>query len=385
MNNSQAAAALGVSTATLRRWMREGLVPEYEGDGWTPAALGKARLIARLRQRGYSITDLKAATEEGRLAFGQVLALFDQDEGANNPASVARELGISRRLLTRLMETLGVPAGALLTDQDVGVLRYFAAAIETGLPVDALVQLARVYVQATSQVADSEVRLVHLYVHEPLMRSAASAEEVADELYSISSDLFPLTGPLLAALHRRMLSQFIELDVVGHMGHVPVAADGDVGRVRVAIAFADLTGYTELTETAGDLHAVDVVDRFLAAVTSSLPEDARVVKTIGDEVMIVGPDAGVLVAWAVEFLRRHRRRPRPKIGIHFGDAQYRDGDYYGHDVNVASRVAAQSGEGQVLVTASVVDAADSALHFERLEAIELKGVAEPVDLYVARS
>ena len=66
----------------------------------------------------------------------------------------------------------------------------------------------------------------------------------------------------------------------------------DLGRLRVAIAFADLAGYTRLTEEEGEEEAVDAVERFIEDVEVTLPDDARVIKTIGDEVMIVGSDAG---------------------------------------------------------------------------------------------
>jgi adenylate cyclase len=55
--------------------------------------------------------------------------------------------------------------------------------------------------------------------------------------------------------------------------------------------------------------------------------------------MIVGSDASALVDWAVGFQVLHTERPRPRIGIHYGSALYRDGDYYGRAVNLASRVA----------------------------------------------
>ena len=64
----------------------------------------------------------------------------------------------------------------------------------------------------------------------------------------------------------------------------------DLGRMRVAIAFADLSGYTRLTEEEGELTAVDAVERFLDAIEATLPDEARVIKTIGDEAMIVGSD-----------------------------------------------------------------------------------------------
>jgi adenylate cyclase len=94
-----------------------------------------------------------------------------------------------------------------------------------------------------------------------------------------------------------------------------------------------------LTEEEGELQAVDSVERFVEAVETTLPDDARVIKTIGDEVMVVGSDPAGLTDWAVAFQLEQSDRPLPRIGIHSGVALYRDGDYYGRDVNIASRVA----------------------------------------------
>jgi adenylate cyclase len=152
----------------------------------------------------------------------------------------------------------------------------------------------------------------------------------------------------------------------------------------VAIAFADLAGYTRLTEEVGDEEAVSAVERFVEEVEASLPDDARIIKTIGDEVMIVGTDAGALVDWAVAFQRRAEGRPLPRIGIHFGETLYRDGDYYGREVNQASRVAARAAGGEVLVTRPVLGAAGAHLEFERIAEVKLKGFSEPTELFLAR-
>ena len=90
--------------------------------------------------------------------------------------------------------------------------------------------------------------------------------------------------------------------------------------------------------------------------TNTLPDDARVVKTIGDEVMVVGQDVQALVDWAVGFAALFEERPEPRIGIHCGTTLYRDGDYFGREVNLASRVVARARGGEVLVTDSVIDA-----------------------------
>jgi adenylate cyclase len=100
--------------------------------------------------------------------------------------------------------------------------------------------------------------------------------------------------------------------------------------------------------------------------------------------MIVGNDPAALTAWAVEFQRLFPERPRPRIGVHYGEALYRDGDYYGRDVNQASRVAARSGGGEVIVTRPVVDAAGAHLEFDRIGEVRLKGFTEPTELFIAR-
>jgi adenylate cyclase len=384
MTATQAAAAVGVSVQTLRRWVREGVVPEYEG-AWTPAALGKARLIRRLRDRGYTLAQIRHATEEGRLAFGRILELFDVGGETYTRRQAVRRTGVDAASVDRVAASLGIAPGEPLDEVAMQVLGYVSAAIKAGLPQEAMQQLTRVYAQSISQIADAEVRLVHLYVHEPLMRSGGSAEEMADAMLTVAEGLLPISTPLLEQLHRRMLMHFIDQDVVGHM-EAELSSAEDVGRMRVAIAFADLAGYTQLTETRGDLHALAVVDRFLASVVSTLPDDARVIKTIGDEVMVVGPDPAALAVWATR-LGGLVSEPGPRAAVHYGYAQYREGDYFGREVNLAARVQAQSGAGEVLVTRPVVEASGSVLHFEPLPEVRLRGFSEPTELFrvVARA
>jgi len=134
----------------------------------------------------------------------------------------------------------------------------------------------------------------------------------------------------------------------------------------------------------GEEEAVEVVERFVAHVTATLPEDARVIKTIGDEVMVVGADPGALADWAVGFQELQTERPLPRIGLHAGSVLYRDGDYYGRAVNLASRVGARAAGGEVLVTREVVEAAGSHLAFEPIGNVKLKGFKEATDLFLAR-
>jgi adenylate cyclase len=382
---AQAARRVDVSPATLRRWAREGLIPQYDGD-WTPAAVGHARVVARLRERGHSLQDIRQATEDGRLAFGYIEELFPSDEVHYTLAQAARETGLEPALIERIITALGWSSvqAQSISDDELHLLRYVAAVLAAGLPLVAMLQLVRVYGQAMAQVADAEVRLFHLYVHEPLMRSGSDGVEMAEEMLALTRELLPLSSPVMDQVHQRYLQHFIEQDVVGHMESDLDGEAVDLGRMRVAIAFADLAGYTRLTEEEGELQAVDAVERFVEAVEITLPDEARVIKTIGDEVMIVGADPAALTDWAVGFQRLQSERPLPRIAVHYGDALYRDGDYYGRDVNIASRVAARSAGGEVLVTRPVVEAAGSHLEFELIAEVRLKGFTQSTEIFIAR-
>jgi adenylate cyclase len=382
---AEVARRVGVQPATLRRWARQGLVPLDEGR-WTPPAIAHARLVARLRERGHTVDEIRQASASGRLAYGYVEDLF-AFEGEQVPlAEAARAAELEPALVERILTSLGLATAEAdhVHAEDLRMLEYIGAILRAGFPLVAFLQLVRVYGQAVAQIADAEVRLFHLYVHEPLIRDGVPGLEIADEMQSLAGELLPLASPIMDHVHHRFLRYFVEQDVIGHMEEELAEGELDLGRLRVGIAFGDLAGYTRLTEEAGEEEAIDAVERFVEAVEVTLPDDARVVKTIGDEVMIVGSDPGALTDWAVGFQQIFRERPRPRIGIHYGATLYRDGDYYGREVNLAARVAARSAGGEVLVTRPVIAYAGAHLEFEKIAEVKLKGFREPTELFLAR-
>jgi adenylate cyclase len=384
LTHSEVARRIDVSPDLLRRWVRDGIVPLSDGE-WTPAAIAQARIVARLRERGYPLGALRDAARSGRLAYGYIEDLFPAPARTRTLEEAAEETGIEPGLIERVWSTAGFSADSLerIGEEDLQLLRYMAAVLEAGFPLVAFLQLVRVYGQALAQIADAEIKLFHLYVHEPLMQDGVPELEMAEEMEGLVAELLPLASPIMDRVHQRALQHFVAQDVVGHLEAEADAAG--LGRLRVAIAFADLAGYTRLTEEAGEEEALDVVERFVESVEATLPDDARVIKTIGDEVMVVGADPSALVDWGVGFQALNAgRRPLPRIGIHAGDALYRDGDYYGRAVNLASRVGARAAGGEVLVTRPVVEAAGPHLGFEHIGEVKLKGFREATDLFLAR-
>ncbi len=108
----EAAERVGVAVTTLRRWARAGLLPRYDGS-WSPAVVSHARIVARLRERGHALKDIRRATDEGRLAYGYVEELFDTGEDAYTLAQASRETGLEPALITRVLSALGTaPAHA---------------------------------------------------------------------------------------------------------------------------------------------------------------------------------------------------------------------------------------------------------------------------------
>jgi adenylate cyclase len=364
------------------------VIPVRE-DRWTAAAAAQARVVARMRERGHSLESLREAVREGRLAFGYVEELLPEAERMLSLDDVAAGTGLEPELIERLMALLGTPTAleGTLTEQDAEATEQIGRVLAAGLPLVALLQLVRVYARSLRNIAEAEVRLFHLFVHEPLIREGVGALEISEEMRDLAANLLPLTSPLMEYIHRRYLRFYIEQDVVGHMEAELGDAWRDPGRVTIAICFIDLAGYTRYTEEEGDEEALDLVERFVETVESTLPTEATIVKTIGDEVMIVSPEPSTLTEWVVGFLGLFQERPQPRAGLHYGATVYRDGDYFGGEVNLTHRVVARALGGEVMATREVVDAIGESdyLEYRPIGEVGLKGFPEPTELFVVES
>jgi len=383
---SEAARRAGASPSTLRRWAAQGVVATERGR-WTAAAAAQARLVARMRARGHSLAEIRRAVRDGRLATGALEDLLPGSQRTHSRAEAAAAVGLEEELVERIMALLGTPMAIAdrVSDDDLVALELLAGALRNGFPLVALLQLVRVYAQAIRKVAESEVRLFHLFVHEPMIRDGVPPLTMAEDMERLAADLLPTATPFLEYVHQRYLRFYMEQDVVGHMEADLPLSRPSADRVLMAFCFVDLTGFTRYTEQEGDEEALDTIERFVETVEATLPADATIVKTIGDEVMIVAADPGALTEWAVGFLTLFEERPRPRTGIHFGGAVYRDGDYFGGDVNLTHRVVARALGGEVIITRAVADQIGESeqLTLESLGELSLKGFGEPTELFVA--
>ncbi|MGH2922920.1 MAG: adenylate cyclase regulatory domain-containing protein, partial [Solirubrobacterales bacterium] len=253
----EASRISGVSESTLRRWADENVIPLE--DGWTRASAAQARVVARMRERGYSLEAVQEAARGGRLAFGYAEDVFDVPEGRFSREEAAELTGLEPELIERLMTLLGTPVGreGSLNEADLRAMRHCAEVLSSGFPLVAFLQLVRVYAQSIRRIADAEVRLFHYYVHEPLIRDGVPPLEMAEEIGDLAADLMPVTAPLMEYMHNRYLRFYLEQDVVGHMEADVGSAGRGLARVTMTFCFVDLTGFTRYTEEEGDEEALD--------------------------------------------------------------------------------------------------------------------------------
>jgi adenylate cyclase len=147
--------------------------------------------------------------------------------------------------------------------------------------------------------------------------------------------------------------------------------------------FTDLVGFTTLAAARGDDHAADVALDFYARVRRRLREfGAEEVKTIGDALMLRASRAGDAVALGVAIvddLAALPGFPAVRVGVHTGPAVTRAGDWYGTTVNVAARLCAAAGGGEVLVSEATHAAAGPLrrVEFGERRLHWLKNVSEP--------
>jgi adenylate cyclase len=162
-----------------------------------------------------------------------------------------------------------------------------------------------------------------------------------------------------------------------------------VAESTASFVFADIAGFTALTEAHGDEEAVALIGRFSDAVAAELPAvRGEHVKTIGDALMLRVPDPGQAILLGLRIVHGvlgDHGAPAIRVGLHYGSAVEREGDYFGAAVNLAARISALAAGGEVLVsgqTAALVPELDGVV-YESRGRHTLRNVSEPVEIFAA--
>ena len=306
-----------------------------------------------LRDLGTDEAEIAEAEEDGTLALLAVEQLLAQHP-THTLDEVCERTGVGPEQIALIWRTLGYaqpkPGEASFTDGDIEILGQVGAMMEAGVTSPEMVlQLSRVIGSSMARVASAHVDLIAARAAE---RRRAEAEEGVehtpeDDARIVSSvvGVLPLIPRVLEESWRRHLHAAARRRI-----SLVEAGDELIG----VVGFADLVGFTALSQQLNEAELAAVVDQFEVLCFDVITEGGgRVVKMIGDEVMFTvdSPVAAAEMALALsEGTRDADELSDVRVGLAYGTLLERESDLFGPVVNLASRITKIAFPGSVVVS-----------------------------------
>jgi adenylate cyclase len=340
----------------------------------------RERLLERLAGDGFTREELTAAIEEDRLA----LLLVERVLGGRYTARELEErTGLPASQMLRIQRLLGLPepsAGDRVFDEEeVEAAKSISLFLSSGLGEESIAEITRVLGEGMARLAATTAAAFVA----AFLKAGDSEDEVAERFAALAEQLIPAIDPVLSAAYKQHLAEAVRRGILS-------SADREAGEAggatEITVCFVDMVGFTRL---GAEIEAQELGG--LATKLAELANDVtkppvRLVKTIGDAAMFVSPDPGALVSVALSLLEAVEAADLPSLraGVASGPALQRAGDYYGHAVNLASRVTGAARPGSVLCTKEVRDATRDRFDWSYARKHKLKGMTDPISLYRAR-
>jgi adenylate cyclase len=393
LTTEELARQSGTTTDMVDRLAGLGLLeaPFSEDD------IHRVRFAEALDAAGISLDDMARLVSAGEYSFKFIGAMFP---GTGWPltestfAELAREYGLPWDAVRQMYTNWGLASpdpDQRAREDDLDALRERAEMRDVaGLDADGLIAATRFYGDPVRRLAAANVGFFREYVMEVMRARGVPRRELLEELGPITVRLRGYGARLRNWLYDRHLESMI---FQGAIEEVEAALD-DAGYQRKrsakipAIAFLDLGGFTRMTQDAGDDAAADLATRLVALVRRAASSyDGEVVKLLGDGVMFHFPHSDGAVACGLQLVDAAEGEglPPARAGVHAGPVVFRDGDYFGRTVNLASRIVDYARPREVLVSEAVVGAAreGAELGFDPIGEITLRGLTNPVPLFRA--
>jgi adenylate cyclase len=340
----------------------------------------RERLLRRLVEEGYTLEQLQEAVKEDRLA----LLLVDRVLGGRYTANeLEQRTGLTAAQLLRMRRLLGLPEAApddaVFGEEEAGAAESTKLFLDVGLGEAAIAEITRVLGEGMARLAATTAAAFVDAFLEP----GDSEEEVAERFASVAEQLIPAIDPVLVAAYKQHLAQAVRRGVLSQAEREA----GEVGRAQeITVCFVDMVGFTRLGGQLEPHELGSLAGRLAELATEVTKPPVRLVKMIGDAAMFVSPEPGPLVSVALSVLEEVEAADLPSMraGVASGSAQQRAGDFYGHAVNLASRVAGVARPDAVLCTEEVRDAVPDEFDWSFARKHRLKGMSDAVPLYRAR-
>jgi adenylate cyclase len=396
LTEEQVAQRAASTSQRVRELVEVGILePRTDDDGpFRDGDVLRIRLVDELEASGVPPTRVAAAIARGSLSLSYLDRLpAPAPRAAKTYAQLCDDLGIRFDLLDRIYTGFGLACPdpeERVRHEDLGVISDLPVLFEAGLGETEVLRAARVWGEGPRRVAEHQVHSFHELIEEPFRRQGLSDDQALDAaLTRIGIRLIPFCERLVMWLYRRHFETYATEHRVGHVERALDSAG--IHRKPTphaeACAFADLSGYTTLTEELGDAAASEMALRLAELVQDVANRHAgRVVKMLGDGVHFIYQDSSNAVLGSLELVERAEQEglPPAHVGVNAGPMTYTDGDYYGLAVIIAARIAAHAAPGQVLVGEAVLaDERPEGVRLEEIGPISLKGIAHPVVTYRA--
>ncbi|MGH2947604.1 MAG: adenylate cyclase regulatory domain-containing protein [Solirubrobacteraceae bacterium] len=359
-------------------WEAEGLLEGVEDEA------ARRALLDELHAAGASVEELRQACEEERLALLPVERLLSS-EARYTAREIAEKSGLDLEFFLAHRRTLGLavpgPDERVYGEPDLESARMGVRYREAGFPDDDAMEVHRVLGRGMARYVEA----LRTLVGQTFLEAGTDEQELAHRLETVSRTLLPMAGPWLEHVFALHLREVLRHDVVTREQLVT----GRLGAGQdTAVAFADLVGFTALGESVPMEELTGLAGRLSRLAGDVVEPPVRLVKQIGDAVMLVCPQPAEIVETAlrlVDATAADEGFPAMRAGVAFGPAVNRWGDWYGSTVNVASRLTTRARPASVLVTAAVREAiGDGAYSWSSAGEKKLKGLSSPVRAYRAR-
>lgn len=354
----------------------------------------RVRLLLALAQSGIDLDQCAALAREGRFSLGFAGQVITDPVGltAQTQAAAAAALGFDPGFAAEMRQVLGLPEPGPhepIREDDRELIAIFAQARQRGIPREALLRVLRVFAMSIRQVVEVQRELFREDIEDRMIATGMNRMQMLEAAAQTRLELQALGYRTIHLLLRRYLEETVHENIVSRLEEV--LAEAGVTRARGTpdrtIAFLDLSGYTRLTEQAGDERAAEAGRRLVEiAAGAATRRGGRVVKPLGDGAMLRFDDSAAAVACCLEVVAALARAGLPpgRAGIAAGPVVTRDGDHYGRTVNLAARLADRARPGEVLVSAAVAEMAHGpGLAFEDRGPQSLKGFDTPVGAWRA--
>jgi class 3 adenylate cyclase len=322
-------------------------------DPAAPDASAQLALLQYLVGLGLSVPELVQASNEKRILSVAALNRLRPEGERLTLSETAARAGIDEQSAARLWRAAGFADPRRherrFSARDVDMLAVFHSLGEL-VGAERVVQLVRITGAATASMAEAETAILRSSIEAPLV-DAQDYVAIARSYVGLVNELLPRLSAAIDTLHRH------HLDSIGRRYSDAGAEPSSTNTVDMAIGFADLSGYTNLSGRLDADALVTMIDAFESTASDLVAASgANVVKRMGDAIMFMTPAPGVACELALDLVAAARADPRLpplRVGLAFGSVIVRGGDVYGPFVNLAARLCASAAPDTIVVAAGV--------------------------------